>query len=757
MPVAPSFDLDRFFAPHRPPGTTLACQLQYWAQQQPLQVAFYYLDEQDRELSITYEELDRQSRAIAARLTSLNMRGQRALLFFPPGLDFVSAFFGCLYAGTVAVPAYPPRRNRNMARVETISDDAQASIVLTVREVADRSLSLIDDTPHLRQLAWLATDELVADPEYGASSPAADWQPTDLDPEAIAVLQYTSGSTGTPKGVMLTHANVMHNCELITYGFEPSRSGIGLTWLPTFHDMGLVGGVLKPLFYGRPNVLMSPMAFLQKPVRWLQGISRYRVTISGGPNFAYALCTEKIGAAQCEGLDLSSWDVAFNGAEPIRAETLRAFTEKFGPYGFRAETHYPCYGMAETTLIVTGSVKQERPVVRSFDAAALEQRQVVVHRNGNGAGTTRQLVSCGRVLPSQEIVIVDPSTREKLAPSQVGEIWVRSRSVAQGYWNRSEDTERTFRAQLADGTGGPFLRTGDLGFLHEGELFVAGRQKDLIIVRGRNLYPHDIEQSVSQAHPALVYGGGAAFSIESADEEQLVIAHELERQSRHADLQEVVAAISENVLREHEVSPAIILLLRAGQLPKTSSGKVQRHACREEFLSGSLRPLIQWTRHTPGDTPCPSPPPSRPNGKPHLESAVRDLQSWLMTRIAGHLKVPVTQVPPDASFAQLGLDSLALIGFSGELEQRVGRRLSPSLLYHYPTIATLAVHLAEPEELSALDAAGLHPVSKPRCDHAGPVAAERMSRQQPSAAEALANLDKMSDAEVEAMLKELQR
>lgn len=756
MEVASTLDLGRFFAPHSLPATTLPSQLRYWAQEQPSQIAFYYLDEQDREEKLTYAELDRQSRTIAARLTSLNMRGQRALLFFPPGLDFVTAFFGCLYAGTIAVPAYPPRRNRNMARVETISEDAQAAIVLTVREVADRSVSLIDDAPHLRQLTWLATDELLADPEQRTASPASRWQPDEFDPGTVAVLQYTSGSTGSPKGVVLTHANVVHNCELITYGFEPTRAGLGLTWLPTFHDMGLVGGVLKPVFYGRPNVLMSPMAFLQKPIRWLQGISRYRATISGGPNFAYALCNEKITPAQCEGLDLSSWDVAFNGAEPIRAETLRRFTEKFGPYGFRAETHYPCYGMAETTLIVTGGIKQRPPVVRSFNAAALEHRRVVAEGNGTGNGTLRQLVGCGRILPGQEVIIVDPRTFVKLPESQIGEIWVQSRSVARGYWNRPEDTERTFRATLADGTGGPFLRTGDLGFLYEGELFVAGREKDLIIVRGRNLYPHDIEQTVSQAHPALPQGGGAAFSIDCWSGEQLVIAHELDRQSRNADLDQVVAAIRASILQEYEVSPSIILLLRAGQLPKTSSGKVQRHACREEFLNGSLQPLIQWTGEPSADEPPtersgdPSPSTAQPN------AAAREIELWLRTRIASHLKVSESQVPADASFAQLGLDSLALIGFSGELEQRVGRRLSPSLLYDYATIAALAAHLADPAQSVTMDNLSFPAIPSGRKDQHSEALATPVGRSV-SAAETLANLDQMSDADVEALLRELQR
>ena len=342
-------NLDRFFAPCSPPqGNTIVDVLNHWSQERPDEVAYYFSDGEGRDEQITYGQLQLASHAIAAELTRRGLAGERAILMFPPGLEFVKAFYGCLFAGVVAVPAFTPRRNRNVKRLQAISDDAQARLAMTVAEVRDRAVGMLDETPRLRDLDWVAVDEI-------SDSQARDWAAPKLRADQLAVLQYTSGSTGMPKGVMLSHGNIMHNVMAIVYLFETTQTGLGLTWLPTYHDMGLVGGVLKPLYFGRPNVLMSPMAFLQKPVRWLAAITKYRATVSGGPNFAYDLCVQKVSREEMEGLDLSSWEVAFNGAEPIRPGTLDAFCAKFGPVGFRREAFFPCYGMAETTLIVTGA------------------------------------------------------------------------------------------------------------------------------------------------------------------------------------------------------------------------------------------------------------------------------------------------------------------------------------------------------------------------------------------------------------------
>lgn len=675
-------DLNRFLAPFRPPSTHLVDRLRYWAAELPEQTAFVFWNgEHQKETSVTYAELDRQARTVAAELAARRLEGQRVLLLYQPGLEFVAGLFGCLYAGAVAVPAYPPRRSRNMERIEAIGSDAQAALILTTQDVIDRQRG--EPAPHLRLLPWLGTDRL-------GEELASRWEPPALNDDTLAVLQYTSGSTGAPKGVMLSHGNLMANCGLIMYGFEPCRhTGVGFFWLPTYHDMGLVGGILEPVYMGRPTVLMPPLAFLQKPVRWLRGISRFRATMSGGPNFAFALCNDKITPEDCEGLDLSSWDVAFNGAEPIRAETLETFTRKFEPYGFRAAAHYPCYGMAETTLIVSGGIKREPPIIRSFDAQALDEHRVLPARAGAAGQAQRRLVSSGRVLPGEEAAIVDPETGRPLSGECVGEIWIHSSSVAQGYWNKDAETQRTFGARL-EGDPRPYLRTGDLGFLQDGELFVTGRCKDLIIIRGRNLYPHDVELTVDKCHPSLPTGTGACFAIEVGNEERLVVVHELSRKRGQTNFQEIIAAIREAVLEDHEAPLHSVCLLKPGKLPKTSSGKVQRSACRTAYLQGELEAVAQWT-----DEPAAR---GREAVAAH-ESAARlgsagEIQTWLVSKVAARLGRSAAEIDVHQPFARFGLDSLALVELSGELEQFIGRAVLPTALYSYPTIEALARHLA---------------------------------------------------------------
>lgn len=583
-------NLTRSFAPFSPPTTNLVDSLRYWTEQTPESTAFYFSDGEAEEIRLSYEALDRRARAIGSHLVANGLRGERILLLYPPGLDFVSGFMGCLYAGATAIPAYPPRRNRYMSRIDAISDDAQAKAALTVADVGDRVQSLLKEAPSLQAAMWIATDQI---PDSAADS----WEPPTFEDSSLAVLQYTSGSTGNPKGVMLSHSNLIHNCRLIVGSFEANSNTVGLSWLPTYHDMGLVGGVLMPLFIGRPNVLISPMSFLQKPVRWLRGITKYNVTISGGPNFAYDLCVDKITDEELEGLDLSSWLVAFNGAEPIRSTTLNAFIARFASVGFRSEAYYPCYGMAETTLIVTGSYRQEPPIIRAFDGKALDEHRVVpaaVDEEG-----ARELVGCGHVLPDEEVIIVDPESRKRLPEHQVGEVWVRSQSVGQGYWNKPEITNETFRATTSRGDTG-YLRTGDLGFMDDGELFVTGRLKDLIIVRGVNRYPQDIEQTVERTDPRLQAGAAAAFAVDLNGRECLIVMAEVER-ARHKDWSKVIQAIRGSVTREHELPPDVITLVRFGSMPKTSSGKIQRHACRAAFLEDSLPVIARWTAWSGGE------------------------------------------------------------------------------------------------------------------------------------------------------------
>lgn len=570
--------------------------LQHRALHQGDDVGFRFVVDGEREVvEWTYADLDRKARAIAASLQSLDLEGERALLLYPSGLDFVAAFFGCLYAGVTAVPAYPPRRNRNMARIDAIANDAQAKIALTTVDVLERVQTMIGDTPALQQLRWRATDQW--NDEWANS-----WRRPEVHGETLAFLQYTSGSTGTPKGVMLSHANLMHNSAMIAYAFEHTRSGNGCFWLPLYHDMGLIGGILQPLYMGKSNTLLSPTHFLQKPVRWLKILSESGSTISGGPNFAYDLCVDKITAEQKATLDLSRWTLAFNGAEPVRADTIERFSTAFAECGFRREAFYPCYGLAEATLIVAGGYKQSPPEVHSFDVASLEKNLVV--ETAIDADGSRKLVGSGGNLLDQQIVIADPETFANMGEGRVGEIWVSGPSVAQGYWKRDELSQQVFQARLEDGRG-PFLRTGDLGFLLEGELYVTGRLKDLIIVRGVNHYPQDIEQTTQSAHPDVAAGAGAAIVVGEEGSEQLVIVQETVRR-RDLDFANITEAIRKRVAMIHDLPVSAVVLIKVSSIPKTSSGKIQRHACRDGYLAGTLAAVATWTAETGDVTVAPS-------------------------------------------------------------------------------------------------------------------------------------------------------
>ncbi|BBD69134.1 AMP-dependent synthetase and ligase [Nostoc commune NIES-4072] len=582
-------------SPHQ--FSTLVELLIYRAKNQSEQKAYTFLQSIETEAaSLTYKELHVQAQAIAASLQALNLGGERALLLYQPGLDFIAAFFGCLYAGVIAVPAYPPRRNQKLSRLQAIAADAQAKIVLTSKSILDNlQTSSNQEDLEISGLHWLATDEL-------SNDLAQAWQPQELTGDTLAFLQYTSGSTGTPKGVMISHGNLLHNERMIEKAFGHTNKTIVVGWLPVFHDMGLIGNVLQPLYLGVPCILMSPVEFLQKPIRWLQAISHYKATTSGGPNFAYDLCIRKVTPEQLATLDLSSWEVAFTGAEPVRAETLEQFASTFAPCGFRKEAFYPCYGMAETTLIVSGGEKTALPITCNVDKAALEQNRIV--KQHKSQGDIQTIVGCGQSPSDQKVIIVDPQSLTICAPEQVGEIWVAGPSVAQGYWNQPEETEKAFRAYLADTdisdaeTSIPFFRTGDLGFLQDGELFITGRLKDVIIIRGQNHYPQDIELTVEKSHPALKPASGAAFSVDFKGSERLVIVQEVERSYlRKLNVQEILGNVRQAVIAQHGLDIFATVLIKTGSIPKTSSGKIRRQACRTAFLAGTLDVMEDWSEN----------------------------------------------------------------------------------------------------------------------------------------------------------------
>jgi acyl-CoA synthetase (AMP-forming)/AMP-acid ligase II len=570
-------------SPHFFPGLspeTLIELLRRRALQQPEQRAYtFLLDGETAERHLTYGELDRQARRIAALLQSRCREGERALLLYPPGLDYIAAFFGCLYAGVIAVPAYPPRNDRALPRLQAIIQDAGAALVLSTEALLSKIDSMFKRAPELPVLKSMATDRFIEGEER--------WRAPAVHPDHLAFLQYTSGSTGTPKGVMLTHRNLLHNEAAIYERFGHADDSIVVSWLPTYHDMGLIGGMLQPLYGGFPCILMAPASFIQRPLRWLQAISRYRATTSGGPNFAYDHCVRNIPPEQKAELDLSCWTLAFNGAEPVRRETIDRFAAAFAPCGFRREAFYPCYGLAEASLIVSGGRKGIVPPAQYLDKSALEQNRVVP-----ASEEAVSFIGCGKTLEDQQIVIADPESARRCAADEVGEIWVKGPSIAKGYWSRLKETEETFRAFLPDTGEGPFLRTGDLGFLKEGVLFVTGRLKDLIVIQGRNHYPQDIERTVEQSAAILRAGCGAAFSIEVGGEERLGVVQEVD--FRQTPDEKVLGAIRLAVAREHELEVYAVVLIRAGTLPKTSSGKIQRRLCRSKFLANDLETLAAW-------------------------------------------------------------------------------------------------------------------------------------------------------------------
>jgi acyl-CoA synthetase (AMP-forming)/AMP-acid ligase II len=566
------------------------------ADRQPEHPAFVFLRNGELEVDrLTFARLDTRARGLASALGEIARPGDRLMLVYTPGLAFVEALFACSYAGVIAVPVSPPRRAAFVDKLLAITADCgirgfltDTACLDTVRSAgAMTPTSSPDDSGTPGPLRILATDA-IAKAELEAA--ADTFRAARIEGETTALLQYTSGSTGQPKGVRVSHANLVHNAEMINVGFGHGPDTTMVGWLPLFHDMGLVGSVMQPIYNGFLSVLMPPVAFIQRPSRWLRAISKYRATTSGGPNFGYDLCVARHRPEHLEGVDLSSWRVAFNGAEPVRSQTLERFTRAFAPYGFQARMHHPCYGMAEATLVVSGGAVDESHRVLRLDAGELASgRAVDATSTPMARATVREVVCCGRTIGEQIIRVVDPVTRDLCPDSHVGEIWVRGPNVSDGYWNKPDENPAAFGAHLRDGAEGPFLRTGDAGFLRDGRLYVTGRLKEIVILKGRNLFPHDLELAVQKSHSAFCLGGGAAFSIDTDDEERLVVVHEVVRgtdaAARHASL---LGAAREALAVEFDAHLSDLVLIGQGTLPKTSSGKVQRLRCRALYLAGEF-------------------------------------------------------------------------------------------------------------------------------------------------------------------------
>ncbi|MFE3317495.1 SDR family NAD(P)-dependent oxidoreductase [Nocardia sp. NPDC059195] len=627
---------------------------------------------------LTYRELGLRVRAIAAHLQEHGYQGKRALLVYAPGLEFIESFLGCVVAGVVAVPVplpYSTDFDRAMRRLGQVVRDADVSVVLTSHGVLDlvgSAGSTFADLG-LRNPA-VATDDIPTDRSTA-------WRAPDLSGDSVLFLQYTSGSTSAPKGVIVTHGNLLHNQSSIGAAMGHDDRGnrtVAVSWLPMYHDMGLIGPVLGTIYSRGTAVLLSPLHFVQRPERWVDAISRFRATNSGGPNFAYEITARRATAELIERLDLSSWRVAFCGAEPVRAATVRRFGDTFAESGFRRTAFQPVYGLAEATLIVSAAPLGLEPTIETIPAAP-------------GAGADREIVGAGRPVPGTTVVVADAATGAACDDGQEGEIWVSGGSVSPGYVGGPTADAGVFGSTLADGRTG-FLRTGDLGVFRDGELFVTGRLKDLLIVDGRNLHPQDLEQSVELAHDNIRPGGVAAFSVDTGETEGVVIVAEV-RAAGPAALEDSEHAVRQRIASDHAVRLHDIVLIAARSIFKTSSGKIQRQACRSAYLAGALPNVLavesdsatsaaadQPSRHL-------SPVARRPAGAVDMELLLRDI-------VATQCGLAESEVAPDRPLAELGLGSRRLVEITGTVSERLGRPLDPGLIFEHSTIRSLAEALA---------------------------------------------------------------
>lgn len=651
---------------------TLPEVLQARAQHSPDETAFIFItDGDDLEEVITYKELDHAARAIASGLIALNMKGERALMLYPGGMDFIKALYGCLYAGIIAVPAYPPRKNRSLERLRLMVADSGARIVMGTDETYNTSNKNFEDVEELKNLKWFITgsdiNEQFRENNYIKTSP-----------DDIALLQYTSGSTGNPKGVIITHSNIMNNSNFIRTSFSFTMKSRPVTWLPAFHDMGLVGHILQPVFTGHTSVLMPSVAFLQKPVRWLKAITRYKGTVAGAPNFAYDLLVDNTTEEERNGLDLSSLKTLYCGAEPIRKASLTRFLDVFGKYNLTAEQLYPCYGMAESTLIISSPEAGRGPVYITVSTTELEAGKVVCVPEDSPEG--RQLTGVGHAWLDTQIQIIDPNTLRPSESNKVGEIWVRGKSISIGYWNNEDLTNKTFKARLADDTL-DYLRTGDLGFMHEGELYITGRLKDMIILHGLNYYPQDIELVAEGSHEALTPNASAAFSVMVDDIEKLVIVVEVKRSYlRNLDVNGICDTIRQAVSDEFELEVYGIQLLRTASILKTSSGKIQRKACRQGFIEKTLEVVGESILDSSAQTPAAS----------ANTADLTSVQAWLMVWIHVKLGVALDKIDAGRNISAYGLNSLKAVQLQQDFLQKYEVNIPPYIFFDKMTVKDLS-------------------------------------------------------------------
>jgi acyl-CoA synthetase (AMP-forming)/AMP-acid ligase II len=557
------------------------------SKEKPDDIAYTYLvDGEDQEVHITFGELDRQARNFAAALQKVSQSGDRALLLYPSGLEFIVAFLGCLYAGIIAAPTTVPHLKRSTPRLKLMMEDANAKIACTTRAVFEKIQSMLDEDYEFNKVNWIINEDI---PENIFDT----WKEPEVQPDDIAFLQYTSGSTSSPKGVMISNFNLIRTIEDLVIGSEFNDTSVMISWMPIFHDMGLIYGLLTPLYAGRPCYIMSPVTFMEKPFRWLKAISKYNGTHTGSPNFAFDVCAKKISEEEKLSLNLDKLKYVINAAEPVRLQTMKNFWAAFEKCGFNYDSFVPSYGLAEATVKVSTKKVGQAPSYCTLDVNEIEQNKLVFLAEGDPNGYTN--VGCGWTSIGADIQIVNPKTGELAAADEIGEIWIKSDTVAKGYWHNPKATLETFNASIPNYDGGPFMRTGDMGFIYKDELYIAGRIKDMIIIQGRNYYPQDIELTVEKCDPAVRPSCGAAFAIDDSVYEHLIIVQEIKREYRKNDnLQDTANAIRMAVAKFHGLRASAVVLIKPSTIEKTTSGKIQRHATRESFLHGALEVLYEW-------------------------------------------------------------------------------------------------------------------------------------------------------------------
>lgn len=669
--------------------------------------AVTFWEESSSESTWTYHDLWLRSCGVANQLRCLDVGDEqpRALLLYPPGKDFLAALLGCQIAGWVPVPTCHPKPGRAMPRLDSAAKDCRPAVILG--DLA--TLEAVDPTKLCRE-AESATRLSTSDSDETKVDPSVWIDPDSLtiDPDSLAFLQYTSGSTSEPKGVMVRHRNLMANLDAIQNGFRVSMQPDDATdvvrsvfWLPFFHDMGLIGGILEPLYLGMETVLMSPGAFLQRPIRWLELISQKKASISGAPNFAYQLCVDRIPPDQTDHLDLSGWTAAFCGAEPILARTLQDFAARFSVCGFSSSAFYPCYGLAEATLLAAGGDGPKEPVFLKVDRQSMTTAKPEVAEPSQRGSQYQKLVSCGVPAKDTDLRIVDPESLREVQPGCFGEIWLRGPGVTDGYWAmdgvRSDQAcqkQDRFDATTVDGQSG-FYRTGDLGFQHQDQLYVTGRVKDLIILRGRNLFPQDIEETVRET---IGRGSGncAAFSVPGARGEVLAIVAELPRDVDRASLDTVVRSIRRSVIDIHDVDPTHVLLTRPVTVPITSSGKVRRSRCRELFDEDQIRTLHRYERFAASaQVPLELPDVPSPATDADRDGLQRATEDWMKTWLIARAGVKPSEIKLDKPFSDYGLDSMTAVEMSGEIEDWSGTALTPIVAWNYPTVSQLSQYIVD--------------------------------------------------------------